>query len=313
MLSRATDVLLALVARSRDAIVETHLEWRTDRTLRLGAGLAYYALFTIVPFLALTAALAGQVFGLVEVEDYLADRVGQLGVVEPELAAQSITDELQRRSMQSSLGIVGAVSLLFASSLVFLALVDTVNTIWHVPVRVGFRNSIRRRLLSFLMVLVTGSVLVAGLAISAVSGAAQRLVPGDVPVIESVAYVVTSLASASALVVVLTLLFRYLGPVRTPWLASIVAAVITTVLLVVGTEAIGWYLRSIGGSSLSGAFGAVLVVLTWVYYEAQIVLVGVQFAKVLTRRSGVSIEPGPSGLLGSTPDRTIATSRAGLT
>ena len=58
-------MLLALVARSRDAIVETHLEWRTDRTLRLGAGLAYYALFTIVPFLALTAALAWQVFGLV--------------------------------------------------------------------------------------------------------------------------------------------------------------------------------------------------------------------------------------------------------
>jgi membrane protein len=289
--------LSALVAAARETITETYAEWRMDRTLRLGAGLAYYALFTIVPFLALTAALAGQIFGLIEVEEFLTERVGQMGVVEPELAAQSIADELQRRSVQSSLGIVGAGSLLFASSLVFLALVDAVNTIWHVPVRVGFGNSIRRRLLSFLMVLVTGSVLVAALAISAVSGAAARLVPGDVPVLDSVATLVTSLASGSALVVVLTLLFRYLGPVRAPWLAGVVSALTTTAMLVIGTEAIGWYLRNIGGSSLSGAFGAVLVVLSWVYYESQIVLAGVQFAKVLTRRSGVPVEPLLSGPL----------------
>lgn len=281
---------MSRVAFVRGIVTETYAQWRGDRTLRLGAGLAYYALFTFVPFLALTAALAGQLFGLAEFEQFLTDRIGQFGVADAESAGESIADELGSRSARTSFGLVGFGSLLFASSLVFLALVDAVNTIWHAPVRAGFRNSIRRRLISFLMVLGTGSVLVAAFAISAVSGAAERFIPGDIAIVDSLAVVVTSLASASALIVALVLLFRYTGPDRVPWLASIVSASITTVLLIVGTGAIGWYLRNYGGASLSGAFGAVLIALTWVYYEAQILLVGVQLAKVLTRRTGGTTE-----------------------
>ncbi len=274
----------------RETIGELYFEWRQDRTLRLGAGLAYYALFTIVPFLALTATLAERLFGLAELEGYLADRLDQVGIVDAELAGRAVADELSRRSAQSSLGIVGLVSLLFASSLVFLALVDAVNTIWHVPVRSGIRNSVRRRMVSFLMVLATGFVLIAALAISAIGGAIGHLVPGNIEIVGVLATLMGAVASTSALVVVLTLLFRYIGPARPLWLACVASATATTVLLVIGTEAIGWYLSTFGGSSLSGAFGAVLLALSWIYYEAQIVLVGVQLVKVLTRRSGKQID-----------------------
>lgn len=283
------------VAFLRDIATETYTEWRGDRTLRLGAGLAYYALFTFVPFLALTAALAEDLFGLAEFEQFLTDRIGQLGVADAESAGKSIADELGSRSARTSFGLVGFGSLLFASSLVFMALVDAVNTIWHAPVRAGFGNSIRRRLISFLMVLGTGSVMVTAFAISAVSGAAERFIPGDIAILDSLAGLVSSLASASALVVALVLLFRYTGPVRVPWLAGIVSASITTVLLIVGTGAIGWYLRNYGGASLSGAFGAVLIALTWVYYEAQILLAGLQLAKVLTRPIDEATENLPLG------------------
>jgi membrane protein len=73
----------------------------------------------------------------------------------------------------------------------------------------------------------------------------------------------------------------------------IVAATITTVMLILGTVAIGWYLRRFGGASLGGAFGAVLLALTWVYYEAQILLAGVQLTKVLANR-GPRSAPEPS-------------------
>ncbi len=268
-------------------VFATYDQWRNDRTLRLGAGLAYYALFAIVPFLALTAALAEALFGLAGVEEYLVDRIQQLGVADADTAGASIAAELERHSVQSSLGLLGLGSLLFASSLVFLALVDAVNSIWHVPVRSGIRNSVRRRLTSFLMVLSTGFVLIAGLAISAISGAVEHLIPGGVEIVEALAALFGALASASSLVVILALLFRYIGPRRVPWTAAILTALVTTGLMVVGTEAIGWYLRTFGGSSLSGAFGAVLLALSWVYYEAQIVLVGIQLVKVLSWRSGV--------------------------
>jgi membrane protein len=271
----------------------TYASWREDRTLRLGAGLAYYALFTVVPFLALTTALAEQIFGLVDVAGYLADRLEQLGIVDAGEAGESIATELNRGSVTSTLGIIGAGSLLFASSLVFLALVDAINTIWDVPVRSGIRNSVRRRLVSFLMVLVTGVVVIAALAVSTVSGAVERFVPGSFEVAGTVTDLIGWAASASTLAIALTLLFRYVGPVRAPWLSTALSAVATSFLMVIGAQAIGWYLTNFGGSSLSGAFGAVLLTLSWVYYEAQILLGGVQLVKVLTARRGLLIESDP--------------------
>ena len=266
---------------------QTYESWREDRTLRLGAGLSYYALFTIVPFFALTAALAEQLFGLIDMASYLTDRLEQLGVVEAGAAGESIATELNRRSVTSSLGIIGASSLLFASSLVFLALVDAINTIWNVPVRSGLRNSVRRRLVSFLMVLVTGVVLIATLALSTVTGAIERFVPGSIEIGGPVTELLGWLVSASSLGVALALLFRYVGPVRAPWIPAISSAVATAFLMVVGAQAISWYLTRFGGSSLGGAFGALLASLSWVYYEAQILLGGVQLVKTLTTRMGL--------------------------
>jgi membrane protein len=274
----------------REVINATYASWREDRTLRLGAGLAYYALFTVVPFLALTAALAEQIFGLVDVAGYLADRLEQLGIVDAGDAGESIATELSRQSVSSSLGIIGVGSLLFASSLVFLALVDAINSIWAVPVRSGIGNSVRRRLISFLMVLVTGVVVIAALAVSAVSGAVERLVPGSFEIAGTVSDLIGWAASASTLAVGLTLLFRYVGPVRAPWLSTALSAIATSFLMVIGAQAITWYLTTFGGSSLSGAFGAVLLMLSWVYYEAQILLGGVQLVKVLSARQGLLID-----------------------
>lgn len=282
-----------LVGVIAEVVGQTYASWREDRTLRLGAGLSYYALFTIVPFLALTAALAEQLFGLIDMASYLTDRLEQLGIVEAGAAGESIATELSRRSVTSSLGIIGAGSLLFASSLVFLALVDAINTIWNVPVRSGLRNSVRRRLVSFLMVLITGVVLIATLALSTVTGVIERFVPGSVEIAGPVSALLGWVASASSLGIALALLFRYVGPVRAPWIPAVASAVATAFLMVVGAQAISWYLTRFGGSSLGGAFGALLASLSWVYYEAQILLGGVQLVKTLTTRLGLlpAVEP----------------------
>jgi membrane protein len=276
-----------IVGVAVEVVIQTYASWREDRTLRLGAGLAYYALFTFVPFFALTAALAEQLFGLIDMASYLTDRLEQLGIVDADAAGESIATELNRRSVSSSLGIIGAGSLLFASSLVFLALVDAINTIWNVPVRSGLRNSVRRRLVSFLMVLVTGVVLIAALALSTVTGVIERFIPGSIEIASSLSAILGWVASASSLAIALALLFRYVGPVRAPWIPAASSAVATAFLMVVGAQAISWYLTRFGGSSLSGAFGALLALLSWVYYEAQILLGGVQMVKTLTTRQGL--------------------------
>jgi membrane protein len=49
---------------------------------------------------------------------------------------------------------------------------------------------------------------------------------------------------------------------------------------------IGIYLRNFGASSVTGAAGAVALVLVWMYYEAQIVLAGAEFTRVLAIGAG---------------------------
>jgi membrane protein len=283
-LALGSSSMTALAGVVGDVVSETYSVWREDRTLRLGAGLAYYALFTIVPLLALTAALAEWAFGSADMEAYFADMLSGLGPIDAEDVSLAVTAELSERSVQSSLGIVGLASLLFASSLVFLALVDAVNVIWNVPVRTGIWQSVRRRLISFLMVLATGGVLVAGVAVAAVTGAAEAIVPGSVSILESLSTAISAVASWGALVVAVAMLFRYIGPVRVSWALALAAAATTSAFLYIGTIAIGWYLRELGASSITGAFGAVLVALSFVYYESQILLVGAQLVKVLTLR-----------------------------
>ncbi|MFK8023530.1 MAG: YihY/virulence factor BrkB family protein [Ilumatobacter sp.] len=275
-----------------DVVRETYESWREDRTLRLGAGLAYYALFTIVPFFAVTAALAEYLFGLTDLSSFHSDRLEQVGIVDAEAAGAAVAEELGRGTVQTTLGIVGVGTLLFASTLAFLALVDAINTIWNVPVRSGIRNSVRRRLVSLLMALATGVVLIAAVLLSTVANAVERFVPGSTELVGIVSSVIDWLASSASLAIALTLLFRYIGPVRTQWVPTAFAAAATAFLMVVGAEAISWYLVTYGGSSLSGAFGAVLFMLSWVYYEAQILLGGVQLVKVLSRRHGLIADRG---------------------
>jgi membrane protein len=272
-----------------DIGMKTYAAWREDRTHRLGAGLAYYALFTIIPLLALTAALAEWLFGVAEMQEYFADRLSQTGIIDAEAASEAIASNLNDSGVQSSLGLIGLGSLLFAASVFFIAFTDAINVIWKVPVGSGVWHSVRRRLTAFVMVLTTGGVLIAGLAVSAVTNVAKALIPGQVKALEDLSEVLSGLATWVSLALAMALLFRFLTPVRVPWRGALVAGVVTALLLAVGTSLTGWYLRSFGGASVAGAFGAILATLTWIYFEAQILLGGVQLVKVLMTSRGPAL------------------------
>jgi membrane protein len=270
------------IAPIRRIGTRTYAAWREDRTLRLGAGLAYYALFAVLPLIALTGALAEQLFGTADVQEYIAGMLNEFGVADSDSVSDAVADALSRDSTQTRLGLIGFATLLFAASVFFLALADAVNVIWNVPVGSGLWNTIRRRLVAFLMVLATGGVLLAGIAVTAVSGLAQKLLPVQIELLDTLTTSLAGVASWVALALALAMLFRFLPPVRVAWRVALLAGTATAVLLVLGTVVIGWYLREFGGSSVAGAFGALLAALTWVYYEAQILLGGMQLVKVLS-------------------------------
>ena len=272
-------------------LAETYGEWRRHRTIRLGAGLAYYGLFALVPLLAVSLSLAGVFFQEDDVQEYLAGQFA--GILGDDAAAVStaLAGVLDGFDSLIGLGLVGALSLVFTASLLVVALQDALNTIWERPVRSGIRTTIARRLLAFLVVAGAGAALMVSFALNAVTALFGRMVP-DVVVMESLGELIGTAGSWALGVGVIALLFRYLTDVRVPWRGVLPGAAVTALLVAVGTVAIGAYLRRYAATSLLGATGSVFLVLIWIYYEAQIILAGAEFTRTLAKRGIEPIWPG---------------------
>ena len=63
-----------------------------------------------------------------------------------------------------------------------------------------------------------------------------------------------------------------------------VGAIVTAVLFTAGKSLISWYIGSSAVASSFGAAGALIVLLLWVYYSAQIFLLGAEFTKIYVNR-----------------------------
>ena len=274
----------AVLRRFVVVLGDTYARWRDDRTIRLGAGLAYYGIFTIIPLLALSIALAQAVFSQAQVESALGDLLVSLFGSAAEPFADSIVEALDSTGAAVGMGLIGFISLIVAASLLFVALGDALNVICDVPPAHGRHNLVHRYGLAYLLVILTGSLLVVGLVVQSIAGLAEQLVPGQMTVLESLADLIAALGSWALGVAALALLFHVLPRANVAWSAALVGGAITAALIVVGTWALGEYIDRFGTSSLAGATGAVLLVTVWIYYTAQILLAGAVLTRVLTLR-----------------------------
>lgn len=268
---------------TRTVVTTTYESWRGHRTIRLGAGLAYYGLFSLSSVLAVAVGLLRIVGRSDAVEEALTERVAELAGASGVEAVGAFVSSLDGPS-GTSIGVVGLVSLLVTGSLFFLALEDAIHQIWDIPVRSGLRSTMRRRLVSLAVLLGAALTLVTALAVQAASSLFERFLPGSAPGLVSLATAISNVLGWSVLAGALVLLFKYLPSVDVPWRSTIVAAVVTSALLVVGTALIAWYLRTVGASSVGGVASTPIAVLLWIYYEAQILLVGVHLGRVLAER-----------------------------
>lgn len=260
----------------------TYAAWRDDRTIRLGAGLAYYGLFSLTSVLAVAFGLFRILGRSAAVGEALVERFEDLLGPEGAATATQLISQLDGAA-GTQLGLIGLGSLLVTGSLFFLALEDALNQIWGVPVRHGIRTTVRRRLMSLLVLLGAVATLVAALAVQAVTAVFERLLPDATPMGDLLGTIMASGLGWAVLAGALALLFKYVPSIDEPWTPILVSAIVTSVFLVIGTSLIGWYLREFGASSIGGAVSTPIAVLLWIYYEAQILLAGAQLGKVLAR------------------------------
>ncbi len=275
--------LLQTVRAIVDLLNEAYHEWRNDRVIRLGAGLAYYSLFGIVPFLSILIAVAGLIFSQDEVQALVIERLGGLVEGDVEGLASALTAQIEGST--ANLGLIGAATLLFAASVVFVALQDVLNLIWHAPFQFGIENTLRKRIVAFSVVLLSAAVLMASLLIQRLIGWAQRALPGDTPILESLTPLLTTLISWVVGICAIAVVFRFLPNVNVRWLHAFIGGAVTALLATAGSALFGLYFSRFGTASLSGAAGSLVMFLLWIFYQVQILLAAAELTRMLGLRS----------------------------
>lgn len=271
-----------------EIVMRTYQSWRADRAIRLGAGLAYYGVFALIPLLTSAISIAGLVFSRAEIESFLMESLTALLTdVSPE--AQSLVESLAREvNRPATTGSLAALSVLvgiFSASLLFVALQDSFNMIWKIPVARTLRDSLRRRVVAFVVVLLTGAALLASIVVNTLALLVDEILGGNLEFFEALDNLLVSVSTWAVGVAALGILFQLMIRDHLAWRNVFVAASLVGFLMVVGTWAAGFYFSNWGSASITGVSGGILIVLTWLYFLAHIVVAGAELLKTLDDRA----------------------------
>ena len=273
---------------------QTGLEWRQSRTFELGAALAFYAIFSIAPVIVLAFTVASLVLGKEAAQGRLTQGIESTVGHTVAVAIQATAKHTYQSGSSVSATILSIVFFGFGATGLFSQLQSALNAIWEVEPKPGrgLRGILRDRLGSFLAVLGASTLLLAALLVTAALSALGRILPSSatlesLPLWQTVTFVI----AAAFLTLAIALVYRILPDARIAWRDVWIGAGASAVLYLLGNHLIGWYLAVAGVASVYGAAGSIVIVLLWVYYSTQVVLLGAVFTRVYAKHRGAPLEP----------------------
>ena len=252
--------------------------WSEDYAPSMGAALAYYALFSVAPLLLIVVAIAGFFFGAQAARGEL---FGQLASLMGDDAARAVEGLLAQAARPAS-GIVamaiGGATLILGASSVFNELQSDLDRIWRSPASAqGVRRLVRARLLGFALILLVACLLIGSLIASALISALAD---------SWLAALADAALSFALLTVAFAVVYKIVPRVRIAWRDVWLGAAVTAALFVAGKFLIGLYLGRAAPASAFGAAGSLVVLMIWVYYSAQIFLLGAEFTRLYAHEHG---------------------------
>jgi membrane protein len=282
--------------------------WWNDNVPRLGASLAYYTLFALAPVLVIAIAIGGLIFGAEAVRGEIVGQIQGLIGREGAEAVQSMLEGASRPSSSIAATVVGVITFFLAATGAFLELQTALNTIWHVePKHDGsyLRVLIMQRVISFGLVVALGFLLVTSLLVSAALAAIHRYMGGAFPGVVVLWEALNVVVSLGVITLLFAMIYKVLPDVKLVWSDVWIGGLVTAGLFTIGKLLIGVYLGTASIASSYGAAGSVIVILVWVYYSAQIILLGAEFTRAYVEEFGRRprteefARPSPTG--GSAP------------
>jgi membrane protein len=267
-------------------IKQTLSDWNNDKVPRLGAALAYYALFSIPPLVVLVIASIGLFYR----GDVTQAMLVQLSTLMGADTARTVIEisQVQNTSEGAFAGFLGVGLLLFGATGVFAELQDAMNTIWGVQPKPGrgFLDILKDRFLSFTMILGIAFLLLVSMILTTLVEVVGSALASGIPGGKVIGHTLEIAASFAVVTILFAMMFKILPDVKIAWNDVWIGAAATSVLFTLGKLLIGVYLAKGGVATPYGAAGSVVIMIVWVYYSAQILFLGAEFTKVYTHEHG---------------------------
>jgi membrane protein len=279
---------------------EIYQRFSDNESTVMASSLAYFTIFSLAPLLVIVVAVAGLVWGA----DAVRGRIGEelKGVVGP--AGVQQVDAMMSAGGQHGHGIwatiVGVVVLLFGATGVVVQLQYSLNKIWRVqpdPRSGGVWQFVRKRILSFGMILGMAFLLIVSLVVTAALSAVGEQMGGWLPQDLSKAALLGLNFALSFVVyaILFAALFKWIPDAKSRIRDVALGALLTAVLFIVGKFLLGLYLGRQDASAY-GPAAALVLILIWVYYSAIILFFGAEFTCVWAERHGRASLPTPGAV-----------------
>ena len=258
-----------------------------DEAFTRGAAIAFYAVTALAPILFITVAVAGLVFG----EDAARGAVAyQLHRLMSKQSAEMLQIAVRHASSFSNnilANLFGVATLLFTASGVFGEVEAALNHIWgtetHRPL---LTRLLHGRIASLALVLSLGFLFLLSMIVTAGIAALHNIIDRHI-FIGHVLFTTLNFAVSFAFISFLfAAIYKVLPEKDLQWRDVIFGAMLTSFLFEIGQVLLGLYLGSSAVASSYGAAGGLIVLLLWVYYSAQVFLLGAEFTKVYARHYG---------------------------
>ncbi len=278
-----------------ELVKQTANEWIDDKCPTLGAALAYYTVFSLAPILLILISVFNlYMHGHGEAQQQIKDQVGQFAGDSGAQVVGNILDTYASRPKAGVVGtVVGVVIALFGASGVFAQMQESLNTIWGVKAKPGqgIMGYIKSRFISFGMVGGVCFLLLVSVTVTAIIKGLSDKLNGVLPGGSVLAMIVSIVLNLVVITLLFAMIFKFLPDAKIAWSDVWIGAALTTVLFLIGKQALGLYLGSGSAGSAYGAASAMISTFVWVYYSSQILLFGAEFTQVYANKYGSQIEP----------------------
>jgi membrane protein len=240
-----------------------------DRGTHLAAMVAYFALLSFVPLVFLALSLLGLVHRA-DASDFL---VKELSRAFPGTSVKGILSLVHRvQDNAATLGIVGAVFLLWSSLSLFSALESALNIVYGRPNRSFLKGK------GVAGAMMTGSVVT--LFVSLVIGAfgvevLKRYLPGFVGNF-LVAYIVSIGVSLLGVYVFLLTIYRILPNMEVTLRDALPGAVLASILLEASFQVLPIFVRLAGVNPTLRVLGGPAILLLWLYVMSNVIVFGAE-------------------------------------